>query len=354
MPVCASQDHAKLFSNLRRTPKRYAEFARLLAVVVLLVVLLPLGAAAGQRSLTFFLTGDTHYGLELWANNEPENKATIDAMNALPGTPFPSAMGGTVDVPRGVLVAGDLTDTPEHANFFGVHFEPQFFRDGFNDDYRVDGTGRLRYPVYEGYGNHDIHNTTHSFTLDGLRERNLVRPGVTNLAANGLHYSWDWEGVHFVNLNVYPGMTPDAADSLAFLIDDLHDYVGQSGRPVMLMQHYGFDSFSRGWWTDAERQAYADALAGYNVAGIFHGHLHDAFKYKWNGYDVFDGSAAHEGSFLVVRLKDGRMDVAARNRGGWGYTFSKPLLIPEPSGWALILAALPPLYLLRRRLARSA
>lgn len=296
-------------------------------------------ARAGSSSLTFFVTGDTHYGLELWYNNEPYNKATIDAMNALPGTPLPAALGGVVDVPRGVLVAGDLTDTPDYLNFYGLHLPPYFNRDGFNDDYAVDGTGRLRYPVYEGLGNHDIHNTAHSYTVDGLRERNLVRPGVTQVSANGLHYSWDWSGVHFVNLNVYPGYTPDAADSLAFLIEDLQTHVGDSGRPVMLMHHYGFDGFSAGWWSNSERDAYANVLEGYNVAGIFHGHLHTTLQYRWEGYDVFDGSTAHEGNFLVVRLANGRMDVAAREGGAWGFTFSKPLLIPEPATASLALAA---------------
>lgn len=294
---------------------------------------------AGNGSLTFFVTGDTHYGLELWANNEPYNKATIDAMNALPGTAFPASLGGVVDAPRGVLVAGDLTDTPEYPNIYGVHLPPFFHRDGFNDDYAVDGTGRLRYPVYEGLGNHDIHNTTHSYTVDGLRERNLVRPGVTHLSDNGLHYSWDWEGVHFVNLNVYPGYTPDASDSLLFLIEDLQNFVGDSGRPVMLMHHYGFDFFSQGWWSSGERQAYAGVLADYNVAGIFHGHLHTTMQYQWNGYDVFNGSAAHDGNFLVIRLENGRMDVASRENGLWGYTFSKPLLVPEPTSGVLLLAA---------------
>jgi len=297
-------------------------------------------AAAGPADFTFFLTGDTHYGLDLWYDNEPRNKSTIDAMNQLPGTPLPVALGGTVDVPNGVLIAGDLTDTPIYINFFGFPFPPPYYRDGFNDDYKVDGTGRLHYPVYEGYGNHDVDNTNYSYTLEGIRQRNLVRPGVTHLSENGLHYSWDWEGVHFINLNLYPGMNEASGYSLDFLQDDLLNYVGDSDTPIVLMHHYGMDFFGVGWWSDAERQAYANAIAGYNILGIFHGHLHGTDHYQWNGYDVFNGSAAKDGNFLVVRVADGKLDVAAREDGNWGFTYSKTFVVPEPSAVVLALMGL--------------
>ena len=49
----------------------------------------------------------------------------------------------------------------------------------------------------------------------------------------------------------------------------------------MLIHHYGFDDFSiaqgrylEEWWTAAQRLAYWNAIAPYNVAAIFTGHLH--------------------------------------------------------------------------------
>lgn len=309
-----------------------------LALVIALAVATSSAQAAG---FTFFLTGDTHYGLDLWGDNEVRNKATIDAMNNLPGTSYPASLGGVVQDPRGVLIAGDLTDTPEYFNVYGLHYDPlpEIERDGFNDDYAVDGSGRLRYPVYEGYGNHDVDNFAYSYTLEAIQARNLVRPGILNLSDNGLHYSWDWEGVHFVNLNIYPGGdTARAKNSLDFLTEDLATYVGDSGRPVVLMHHFGFDSFSQSWWTEAERQAYADTIEGFNILGIFQGHLHDTMKYKWNGYDVFNGSSARDGNFLVVRLENGKMDVAAREDNRWTFTFSKTYTVPEPATlWMMAL-----------------
>ena len=53
-------------------------------------------------------------------------------------------------------------------------------------------------------------------------------------------------------------------------------HVGRTGRPVVLMHHYGFDSFSTGdgWWTPEQRLAYWNAIASYNVVAIFTGHQH--------------------------------------------------------------------------------
>jgi cytolysin (calcineurin-like family phosphatase) len=301
------------------------------ASIAFIGIICPLQALAGPVDLTFFFTADTHYGLDLWNYNEPANKATIDAMNALPGTLYPSSIGGVVGTPSGVLVAGDLTDTPEYINFNGASI-PQigWAVQGFDDDYAVDGSGRIHYPVYEGYGNHDVDNTTHSYTLDGIMARNLVRPGVVHLSDNGLNYSWNWQGVHFINLNIYPGMTDRSAYSLAFLQEDLLHYAN-TNTPIVLMQHFGFDSFGLGWWTDQERQAFANVIDGYNILGIFHGHLHTTMKYQWNGYDVFNGSAAKDGNFLVVRIHGDQMDVASREDNRWGFTFSKTIAIPEPS-----------------------
>jgi len=325
-----------------------------IASLVCLLIVLAIASPA-SAGFTFFMTADTHYGLDLFFLDEPSNKVTIDAMNALPGTPYPASIGGVVGTPKGVLVAGDLTDTSIPANFYGVHV-PGLERQGFNDDYAVDGSGRLNYPVYEGYGNHDVDNTDYSYTLQGIQERNLVRPGIGNVSANGLHYSWDWEGVHFVNLNIYAGGDNNRArGSLQFLIDDLAANVGDSNRPVVLMQHFGMDSFSSQsqWWTAAERNALASAIDGYNILGIFHGHLHTTSKYTWNGYDVFMGSAAKDGNFLVARIDNGKMDVVSREDNRWGFAFSKNYVVPEPSSLALLTVGSGGLLLLAKRCRRS-
>jgi cytolysin (calcineurin-like family phosphatase) len=160
--------------------------------------------------------------------------------------------------------------------------------------------------------------------------------------------------VHFVNLNIYAGESADAEGSLSFLIDDLAQYVGDSYRPVVLMQHYGMDGFGRTWWTAAEQQAFAMAIEDYNILGVLHGHLHTTDHYSWNGIDFFNGSSAKDGNFLVLRIANGELDVAARIDDRWGYTFSKAIVVPEASSLILALLGGGSFLLLRRRKRVSA
>jgi hypothetical protein len=68
-------------------------------------------AATSRRSpkeLTFIVTADTHIGA---LGMEQANRKIVDQMNRLPGTPWPAPFGGRVGKPRGVIVAGDLTNS---------------------------------------------------------------------------------------------------------------------------------------------------------------------------------------------------------------------------------------------------
>lgn len=275
--------------------------------------------SSGQETtdVTFLIASDTHYGLDQWATNEALNKECIDRMNAIPGTAYPTEIGGTVDSPRGVVLTGDLTDSGTSDNWYG-YWILWWYMDGFVDDYGVNGEKRIDYPVYEGYGNHDIHNVSSWVVPDDIANRNLSRPGVVNISGNGYHYSWDWDNVHLVQLNVYPGGAGDAADSLDFLIQDLADNVGGSRRPVVLFHHYGFDPFGTGWWTQEERQAYYAAIEGYNVIAIFNGHNHATQHRRWNDIDTFTIANASSQKFFVVHITDNELVVATRSSDDWG------------------------------------
>ncbi len=73
-----------------------------------------------------------------------------------------------------------------------------------------------------------------------------------NLSENGLHYSWDWAGVHFVALGIVVGDAPEVTrkrryaplGSLPFLQQDLEKHVGKSGRPVVLVHHVDVHRYS--------------------------------------------------------------------------------------------------------------
>ena len=305
---------------------------RIVSLLLLALPVFSISSAGGESTdVTFLISSDTHYGLDQWSTNEALNKECIDRMNAIPGTSYPAEIGGKVDTPRGVVVTGDLTDSGTWDNWFGYGLL-WFYRDGFVDDYGVNGDKRVDYPVYEGYGNHDIHNVSSWVVPDGIADRTLQRPGIASISSNGYHYSWDFDNVHLVQLNVYPGGAGDAANSLDFLSQDLADHVGQSRRPVILFHHYGFDPFGTDWWTQEERQAYFDAIEDYIVIGIFCGHNHSTSRRIWNGIDTFTLANASSQRFFVVHVTDNEMVVAARSSDSWGQTWTLDITAePLPS-----------------------
>lgn len=275
--------------------------------------------------VTFFVTSDTHYGAT--ETIAEANRATIDSMNFLPGTPYPAALGGgLIRTPRGVVLCGDLTNDGKAEQW-----------DEFVKDYGAKGEGKIVYPVYEIWGNHD--GDARSAVREGVRGRTPGRPGVAAISPNGLHYSWDWDRLHLVSVNVYPGTIdgPDSKfrnrpqNSLEFLADDLARNVGRSGRPVVIFQHFGWDDFSTGWqwWTERERNTFYEAIRDYNVVGIFHGHSHGVSAITWRGIDVFNvGSGQRDpkpGDCFVVRITPDRMTVAQRVADRWNLTFTKPV-----------------------------
>ncbi|MBM3846986.1 MAG: hypothetical protein FJ405_11965, partial [Verrucomicrobia bacterium] len=151
---------------------------------------------------------------------------------------------------RGILYAGDLT---------------QFASATEMDTYLASIAGYTRF-VFDGLGNHDL-----EYGRTRVREMVRDRKRTTARSMDGdPHYSWDWHDVHFVQLNLMPAneRAPNTANlnnqyndpmgALTFLINDLALRVGSSGRPVILVHHYGFESFSvdNKWWTAAQRLAY--------------------------------------------------------------------------------------------------
>ena len=244
-------------------------------------------------ALTFFAASDTHFGHDVGnATSFEKNTWAIREMNALPrnGTWPASLGGGPVGEPFGVTVSGDLLDG-------GVN--PSSDPDGcaqwanFTALYGFDGTdGLLRYPVYEGRGNHDGGNSTlpdprgcvgHVST--NIIARNKRRAADARFAVDGvssptgLHYSWTVNvsaacRLHFVHLNLFPGFTCGSAsnptgegpaggsitckggdiawpeNSLGFLQDDLAKHASGPGVMAITLQHYGFDGFSNGWYNE--------------------------------------------------------------------------------------------------------
>jgi len=273
--------------------------------LILLAVVVTADPKQKDESIAFFLVGDTH----LLANKkEPaklDDRSTslslglIDTLNKLPGADIPKAAGGgKVLAARGVIHAGDCIDTGDQAN---VKMQETEWA-AFVNDYGLTGKdGRLKMPVYEVHGNHDSPRGD-GLAVKSIIERNKSRPGVTNRSKNGLHYSWDWGNVHFINLGIVVGQVEDVKrkrrygphGSLDFLIADLKEKVGTSGRPVVVTHHVDMlryaqslpveDKKAEGMeWDPADVKGYFDALRGYNVAAILYGHTHGRNVYRWDG-----------------------------------------------------------------------
>jgi len=282
--------------------------------------------------LTFFIASDLHYGGTV--NSRKINKMMVRAMNALPGQPFPQEFGvkGRVHTPRGVVILGDIVDDGAASDVVKTWQE-------YAEDYGLRGDKLLAFPVYEGFGEHDGPST--GLVRTNLKNRNRLRSGLRSISADALHYSWDWGKVHFVQLNIYPGTLGEeylniwrrrfAGDarypkhSLEFLVEDLRRNVGSSSRPVVIFQHYGFDSWGETWWTQKERNAFLQAIEPYNVVAVFWGHSHVAQGFSWGGIKTWCSGTTNNdpepGVFLVVKIKTGRrngqMIVATRGIDGW-------------------------------------
>jgi len=296
---------------------------------------------AVKDDVTFFVGSDCHYGRD--EINEI-NSRTFDRMNALPGEPLPAqAGGGTVRTPRGVVLCGDLLDHGSDRETSPAALERMF------RDIGLLGEARLAFPVFEGFGNHD--GGPGSFVREAIRLRNRKRRGLTAVSPNGLHYSWDWDHVHLVQLNLFAGSGAedvasvtakphDPEKALEFLRDDLARQVGASGRPVVIFQHFGLppDGMSH-WWQPAAKERFREATRPYNVAAVFHGHSHAATVYQWQGLRIIaDGSTIRPdsggGDFFVIRITTNEFIAAHNKSDGWGVAIREPLKKPvvQPAG----------------------
>ncbi len=129
-------------------------------------------AAPDEPALTFFGWSDQH----VQTDGDAEHLvAAIDAMNALPGTPYPESIGGKVAEPAFVFGCGDITEWPTHAAMKAY-------------DQLI--TERLKFPAYDVLGNHDEGGRVPQGDLDdgdcaaGQLHQNLVARDVECLLSD--------------------------------------------------------------------------------------------------------------------------------------------------------------------------
>jgi cytolysin (calcineurin-like family phosphatase) len=309
---------------------------RRMALAVLCLVS-GLAVAATPRDVTFVSTSDSHYRHpeHKFGTHNDLNRASIEEMNKVTDVDWPEKLGGGKIVkPRGVVVLGDCIDDGD-AKEGGKSISAEQNK-YFLADFGLDGTdGLLKYPAFEGWGNHDgppegKEKGGFSFQAQ-IKKRNAIRLEkklISNVSSNGLHYSWDWDDVHFVQLNIYPADKQRAGvhyspvwhnpqDSLAFLKGDLAEKVGTSGRPVVLLSHCGFDS---DWWSKDDWKDVYEAVKQYNVVLYLYGHTGTGVL-KWapegepKKWDVINDGHTDVG-FFVVQIKDDHLRAAYRCKAG--------------------------------------
>jgi hypothetical protein len=285
---------------------------------------IPVAHPPGRRServggldATFLAFSDTHFGygsserdlfgarkdaLRSPTGTQQVNARAIEAMNEIPGRPWPEQLGGVIGKPRGLLISGDLTEDGQAWQWHD-----------FARYYGLDGRdGLVRYPVFEGHGNHDKQGDY--VVLKRIRQRH-----------GGTVYAFDWDDLHVVCL----GEAPDRAE-LAWLARDLAE-IGQQ-RPVLIYFHFPLQGpyaednwFGRGDYRDR----FAETITGYNVIAVVHGHYHASGRYRWRSWDVYNvGAAKHrQHSFAVVHVSDRRLRVASYqfDERRWEWWHDKPI-----------------------------
>ncbi|QOV87436.1 metallophosphoesterase [Humisphaera borealis] len=268
-------------------------------------------APASPTTVSFFLVGDTHYYApkeapdKLDEASQQTNSRLIDWLNKLPGTAISAdAAGGpgaTVPTPMGVIHAGDLIDSGDKGAAATARKMQDTEWAAFLADWGLNGgDAKLKWPVFEIHGNHDGPRGDGPVVAD-IINRNKKRKAIKTASDNGLHYAWNWGGVHFLNLGIVVGGSKevsrarryDPKGSLGFLEDYLAKNVGESGAPVVVTHHVDMARYSQPCgqelpkgnpeWDPCDVKGYHQALAKYNVIGALFGHTHVRKIARWDG-----------------------------------------------------------------------
>jgi cytolysin (calcineurin-like family phosphatase) len=294
------------------------------AFITIIFAITLLGACkTNDNSFAFLIIADTHFK----GNDSLDYPLAVfaDQINNIHTRILPDTIDSENSQIKGLILIGDITQD-------GKTEEWQAFLDHY-------GSGSFPYPVFEGFGNHD--GNVNGPVREGIKLRNSSRQGLTAISDNGLHYAWKWDEVHFLQLNLYPAdeWDPECGwchyfresfrepqESLKFLSNYLDRIPDE---PVILFFHYGWDDFSKLWWTEKERDLLYYTIKDHHVIGIFTGHRHVLNHYSWNGLDVWAAGSPSkttgEQEFLMVKINKYKMTVMASVGDTWTQTWEKSL-----------------------------
>lgn len=261
-----------------------AAISRILTVILLGLCVLWFGAASAlggeaKPSLTFFGWSDQHVQTD---GDGKHLMRAIDAMNVLPGTKYPAAIGGTVDKPAFVLGCGDITEWPTTAA---------------RDTYHELVTKRLKFPSYDILGNHDEGGRVPSQTMKNWM---VARHGA-------LSYTFDKGGVHFIMVfsaydeSLNNPAQPITKEAIDFIRGDLA--TTPRATPVIVVTHLCFDAMTN---KDDLIESFGDAT----VVLVLGGHYHKAKVDRHEGFHFVQLPSPAPGSpneFTVLRIRSNRL-----------------------------------------------
>ncbi len=262
------------------TPDRERIVVRTFVAWLLVLRLTAVGFSSGQENvLTFFGWSDQH----IKADGDGRHLIpAVEAMNTLPGRPYPATVGGTVEKPAFVFNLGDISEWPSRAAL---------------DTYEQIITKRLKFPSYEIAGNHDLGGLSPSDTvLAWIRQRH-----------GGLRYTFEKGGVCFIALfSEYDERLNDPAQPIT---KEALDYLRQAlakvpkGKPVVVATHLCFEAITN-------RDQFVDAFGEAHVILVLGGHYHKATVNHYRGIPFVqipspEPKSSHE--FTVIRITSNRL-----------------------------------------------
>jgi hypothetical protein len=277
-----------------------------------------------QPSDTFFTSTDLHFGKSTVSDEDHVRHITMMNNFAAAGVHWPRGVGfpdEPIHRPAAIITSGDKAhdgQVPE-LGAYRLLYEQGLISES------------TKIPVFIGLGNHDVgndcgFNNCAKRMFDYVTDHNACGASLDTGSDN---YSWDWNGVHFVQLNKWAGdtelgskTTDTHASGLQWLKDDLSKNVGHSRKPVIFFQHYGLDTFStNGWWLQPDRETFWAAIRNYNVIGMFTGHIHSTGIYDFSIAD--SGPETHIDDFVGgTGGEDPCLNVSDTACGGRGHFFA--------------------------------
>jgi 3',5'-cyclic AMP phosphodiesterase CpdA len=243
-----------------------------------LVFSLLLGVSVAQGvDLTFFGWSDQHVKTD---GSTQHLHPFIDAMNEMPGNPYPESIGGKVGKPAFIIGAGDVTEWPTNAAMRG---------------YDKVLANRLKFKAMDVLGNHDDGGLAFSPTMLNWCKR---RHG-------SLSYVFQEGGVRFIALwsKFDPRgkpFQPITAEALGYLKTELAK--APQGQPIVLFTHLCYDAMTN-------RDELIKVIGDTNVVLILGGHYHKAtfHPYKGRNWVQLPSPKSDFNHFTVLRITDDRL-----------------------------------------------